>query len=285
MSRPSNSPTEPSLKRLRSVVSTSTSDSSVVDRPRRIQSVARVPNPMSAVIKAVAEAAEDVSRVKSSGNVFDRLGRGMDISGSHDKFASYGEATVEDGEYGGVNEMQNQKRSTYLRRSDHSGQYVGNMTMDDVTGLGSDSISENDGYDDVNVLGHSVRDVSQTGTSGGNKGEDSMMVEYSVAKNADDRMQLMRNKDQGQPAVASSTSQKIVNISVNVNTWKPPHYQEKREAAQVGSWKSLQAGDGGASKSSMRIMKDNSNPVTVNGNVRHMHICLCCFCFLHAFSL
>ncbi|XP_062115325.1 uncharacterized protein LOC133829613 [Humulus lupulus] len=269
MSRPSNAPTEPSLKRLRSVVSTSTTDSSVVDRPRRLQSVARVANPMSAVIKAVAEAAEDVSRVKSSGNVFDRLGRAMDVSGSHDQFASYGEATFEDGEFGAANEIQKQKQSTYLKRSDHSGQYIGNMTMlGDETGLASDSMSENEGYDDVNVLGHNIRDVSQTGTSGGNKGEESMMVEYSVAKNANDRMRSIRDKVQGQPAVASNTSQKIVNISVNVNTWKPSHYQEPRDVAQVGGWKSVQAGDVGASKSGIRIMKDHSNPVTVNGNIK-----------------
>ncbi|PON81343.1 Splicing factor-like protein [Trema orientale] len=267
MSRPSNSPTEPSLKRLRSVVSTSTTDSSVVDRPRRIQSVARVPNPMSAVIKAVAEAAEDVTRVKSSGNVFDRLGRGLDVSGPHDQFVSYGEATIEDGEYGDVNKIQSKKRSTYLQRTDHSGQYAGSMTMlEDETGLDSDSMSEDEGYDDVNVLGRSVTDVAQSGTSAGNRGEDSMMVEYSVAKNGDDRMKLMRNKDQDKPAVASNSSQKIVNISVNVNAWKPPSYQEPREVGQVGGWKSVQAGDGGALKSGVRIMKDSSNPV--NGNIK-----------------
>ncbi|KAM6570603.1 hypothetical protein CsatB_018588 [Cannabis sativa] len=269
MSRPSNAPTEPSLKRLRSVVSTSTTDSSAVDRPRRIQSVARVANPMSAVIKAVAEAAEDVSRFKPSGNVFDRLGREMDVSGSHDQFVSYGETTFEDIEFGAVNEIQKQNHSTYLERSDQSGQYIGNMTMlEDETGLASDYLSENEGYDDVNVLGRNIRDVSQTGTSGGNKDEESMMVEYSVAKNANDRMRSIRDKVQGQTSVASNTSQKIVNISVNVNTWKPSHYQEPREVAQVGGWKSAQAGDVGASISGMRIMKDNRNPVTVNGNIK-----------------
>jgi hypothetical protein len=48
---------EPSLKRLRSVVSTSAADSALVEH---YQPTSRVPNAMATVIKAVAEAAEDV---------------------------------------------------------------------------------------------------------------------------------------------------------------------------------------------------------------------------------
>lgn len=270
MSRPTTTATEPSLKRLRSVVSTSTSDSSSIDRPRRLQSIARVPNPMATVIKAVTEAAEDVTRVKSSGSVFDRLGRAMDVSGFHVQTSSFGEAIIEDGLYGDDDQLHKQKRSMYLQRSDRSGQYVGNMTMlENDTGLASDSTSENEGYDDVNVLGRSVRDVSQTGTSGENNGENAMMVEYSVAKNVDDVTRFMRNKDQGQqPAVASNTSQKIVNISVNVNTWKPPHYQDPREVSEVDGWKSVHETEGGVSKSESQIIKDHNHHVTVNGNTK-----------------
>lgn len=274
MSRPTTTATEPSLKRLRSVVSTSTSDSSSIDRPRRLQSIARVPNPMATVIKAVTEAAEDVTRVKSSGSVFDRLGRAMGVSGFQVQTSSFGEAIIEDGLYGDDDQLHKQKRSMYLQRSDHSGQYVGNMTMlENDTGLASDSTSENEGYDDVNVLGRSVRDVSQTGTSGENNGENAMMVEYSVAKNVDNVTRFMRNKDQGQqPAVASNTSQKIVNISVNVNTWKPPHYQDPREVSEVDGWKSVHETEGVVSKSESQIIKDHNHHVTVNGNVRQMHI-------------
>lgn len=76
---PSNSVLEPSRKRLRSVVSTSTGLSSEEVHPRRIQSMARLPNPMATAIKAVAEAAEDVRKIRS-GNVFDRLSRGADVT-------------------------------------------------------------------------------------------------------------------------------------------------------------------------------------------------------------
>nr|XP_023881866.1 protein gar2 [Quercus suber]POE73790.1 polyadenylate-binding protein 2 [Quercus suber] len=265
-SRPSNLAKEPRLKRLRSVVSTSTGDSSFVDHPQRIQSVARVLNPMSTVIKAVAEAAEDVIKVKPSGSVFDRLGRGMDVSETSVQHTEFREAAVEDGEYGDVNQIQQQTWPSYHQRSNYSGQYVANMTMlESETGLASDSTSDNEGYDDVNVMGRRVMDVSQTGTSAGSKGEDSMMVQYSVANNADDVVR--RNKDHDQAVAAANTSRsKIVNISVNVNTWKPPHYQEPREIVEVDNRKSLLDSDTGSGKSGVRLMTE---PAKVgNGNAK-----------------
>lgn len=269
-SRPSNSVTEPTLKRLRSVVSLSTGDSPIADRPRRIQSVARVPNPMAAVIRAVAEAAEDVTRVKSSGSVFDRLGRGMDVSENSGQLASFREASVVDDEFAEVDHTHKQTRAAYIQRSDHAGKYLGDMAMlENETGLPSDSTAENDGYDDANLMGHRITDASQTGTSGGKNGENSLMVPYNVAKNVDDVMRVKWNRDEGQPA---NTSHKIVNISLNMNTWKPPPYQEQREVVEVDGWKSGQEGDGGASKPGMRATKENSNTVTVNGNVRHFCI-------------
>lgn len=280
-SRPSNLAKEPRLKRLRSVVSTSTGDSSFVDHPQRIQSVARVLNPMSTVIKAVAEAAEDVIKVKPSGSVFDRLGRGMDVSETSVQHTEFREAAVEDGEYGDVNQIQQQTWPSYHQRSNYSGQYVGDMTMlESETGLASDSTSDNEGYDDVNVMGHRVMDVSQTGMSAGNKGEDSMMVQYSVANNADDVVR--RNKDHDQAVAAANTSRsKIVNISVNVNTWKPPHYQEPREIAEVDNRKSLLESDTGSGKSGVRPMTE---PAKVgNGNVR----CLCAYIYvlMHEYTI
>jgi hypothetical protein len=301
-SRPSNLANEPKLKRLRSVVSTSTGDSLLVDHPQRIQSIARVPNPMATVIKAVAEAAEDVIKVKSSGSVFDRLGRGMDVSETSGRHhAEFREAAVEDGEYGDNNRIQPQTWSSYHKKSDYNGQYVGNMTMlESETGLASDSTSDNEGYDDVNIMGRRVMDVSETGTSAGNKGEDSLMVQYSVAQKADDVMR--RNKDHDQAvAAANSSRSKIVNISVNVNTWKPPHYQEPREIVEADNRKSILESDAGSDKSGVRLMTE---PAKVgNGNVRvrvHkytsscMHtlfknlksnVCVCCLCLQFVFLL
>ncbi|KAM0052283.1 putative nuclear polyadenylated RNA-binding protein Nab2/ZC3H14 [Helianthus debilis subsp. tardiflorus] len=74
-SRPTGLTSEPSVKRLRSAVSTPADDSPLEDRPPKIRSLARVPKAMAVAIKAVADAAQDVVKVKPTGNVFDRLGR------------------------------------------------------------------------------------------------------------------------------------------------------------------------------------------------------------------
>ncbi|KAL9424392.1 hypothetical protein AB3S75_036305 [Citrus x aurantiifolia] len=229
--RPSNSGKEPSLKRLRSVVSTSTGESEVVERPRRIRSVATVPNPLATVIKAVAEAAEDVKRIKSGGSVFDRLGRGMDVSDMADEPPEFGEAVVEDDEYGSFSRIQEQTGSAYYDRCDYSRQHDGNMTMlENEPALAFDSMSDNEGYDDINVTGHRDTDVCQSGSSDASKG-DFMMMHYNVAKNADYEMQLTQNKDQDQP----------VAVEIEARNGKP----------------------------SLQLMKENSNLVTVgNGNAK-----------------
>jgi hypothetical protein len=243
---------EPLLKRLRSVVSTSTEDTSLVDRPRRLQSIARVPNPMATVLKAVQEAAEDVVKVKSSGSVFDRLGRDMDASLTTEQVTEFRDAAVEDDEYEELNGIQEQNHSNYPQRSKFCGHAGAMNMMEHEAGLTSDLMSDNEGYDDANVVDHRVMDVSHTGTSYGSKGEDALMSKYNLAK------------DQS----AANTSLKIVNISVNVNTWRPPHYQEPRDAA-MDNQKSVQNNEGNAGRFGAKLMKEVSKPVSVgNGNVR-----------------
>lgn len=279
--RPSNSGKGPSVKRLRSVVSTSTGDSELFERPRRIRSVATVPNPLATVIKAVAEAAEDVKRIKPAGSVFDRLGRGMDISEMADGPSEFGEAVVEDDEYGSFSRIQEQTGSTYFDRRDYSRQHDGNMTMlENEPALAFDSMSDNEGYDDINVTGHRVADVCQSGSSDASKG-DFLMMHYNVAENADYEMQLTRDKDQDQPVVVVSTSHEMVNISANVNTWKP--HQESRVPEYDGR-KSIQEIEARTGKSGLQLMKENSN--VGNGNVRYSYSCLHCkvlSCLLFSF--
>ncbi|XP_073308228.1 uncharacterized protein [Primulina huaijiensis] len=66
-------PAEPSLKRLRSVISTSTEDVSPKEHQRRTRQVAGLRADMSAAIKAVTDAVKDLSKDRPSRNVFDRL--------------------------------------------------------------------------------------------------------------------------------------------------------------------------------------------------------------------
>ncbi|XP_019443622.1 PREDICTED: uncharacterized protein LOC109347945 isoform X2 [Lupinus angustifolius] len=257
-SRPSNpgSSVEPSLKRLRSVVSASSGDSSVVEHPQRVQPTSRVPNPMATVIKAVAEAAEDVIKSKSSGCVFDRLSHGIGMNPSYDN------SQLEDND-----QNQEQNQSKYLRRTDYAGQYAASMTtMEHETGFPSDSTSDNGGFDVVDVMGRRVIGASQFSSSGGNRNDDSLMVQYSVAKNACDSMHLNQNREQEQPSAAPNASRKIVNISVNVNTWKPSQYQGPREVVEFDDRKTLESVTGGP-MSGLRLVKENTNTLKIsNGN-------------------
>ncbi|KAI9116492.1 hypothetical protein K1719_012659 [Acacia pycnantha] len=255
-SRPSNSgpSVEPSLKRLRSVVSTSSGDSSLAEHPKRLQPVPRVSNPMSTVIKAVAEAAEDVMKFKPSGSVFDRIGRGMN--------PLHGSSQLED-DY----QNQEQNQSIYLQRTDHSGQYAtSNTVLEDEDDVPSDYASDNEVYNDENVMGHRGIGALQIASSGGNTGDNLSVVQCSVAQNTDYNMHLKQNRDQELPA-APNTSHKIVNISVNLNTWKPPQYQEPREVAEIDGLKARDS-EAGARISCHQLMKDKaSTPKVSNGNV------------------
>ncbi|RDX66594.1 Polyadenylate-binding protein 2, partial [Mucuna pruriens] len=247
----SGMPAEPSLKRLRSVVSTSSGDSSLVERPQRMQLASRLANPMATVIKAVAEAAEDVIKSKPSGSVFDRLGRGMDTLDDNRQLEdSY--------------QQQEQNHIFYSQRTDYNGQYAANTTMmGHETGYPSDSNSDNEGFDDINVMDRRMSGASQIRPSVGNRGNDSLMVQYSVAKNVDDSLRLKRNREQEQHTASPNTSHKIVNISVNVNTWKPPQHQEPREVAELDGNKTFY-NERGDPRSSLRLVKENANTLKAN---------------------
>lgn len=252
-SRTSNSgiSVEPSLKRLRSVVSTSAGDT-LVERPQRMQLASRVANPMATVIKAVTEAAEDVKKSKPSGSVFDRLGRGMDTSDDNRQLeVSY--------------QHKEQNHLYYSERTGYNGQYAANM-MTHETAYRSDSNSDNEGFDDINVKDRRVPGASQISPSVRNRGNDSLMVQYSVAKNVDDTLCVKRNREQEQLAASPNASHNLVNISVNVNTWKPPQHQEPREVTELDGNKTFYNVRGDP-RSSMRLVKENANTLKVsNGN-------------------
>ncbi|KAJ4828005.1 hypothetical protein Tsubulata_006195 [Turnera subulata] len=251
--KPSGSGREPSSKRLRSVVSTSTEDT--IERPRRLQSIARVPNPIATVVKAVQEAAEDVMKVRPSGSVFDRLGRNMDASETDKQATGFRDAVVEDEEYDDFNQVHDQNRLPFLQKTDFGGQ-TGHMVMRECeTRVASDLFSDGEECDDINVMDHRVMDVPQTGTSGGNKGEDLLTVEFGGSNN------------QRQHVSAANNSRKMANVSANVSTWKLPYHVQGREATAINTRKAVLEDEAGIEKSGMRKMKENSNPTAVgNGN-------------------
>ncbi|KAI3683049.1 hypothetical protein L1987_83546 [Smallanthus sonchifolius] len=124
---------EPSNKRLRSAVSTPTHDLPLEDRLPKIRSVARVPKAMAVAIKAVADAAQDVIKVKPLVNVFDRLGHGStDTLDTIERF-------TEDGKH-------EADIPTY------SGQYVGDVSMMEHDGGVDNNDSRMLHYNAANVV-------------------------------------------------------------------------------------------------------------------------------------
>lgn len=261
----SNPKSKPTLKRLRSVVSTSTEDTSLHDEPQRIKPVSRLSSSVTTAYRAAAEAAEDAAKVRGSANVFDRLGHSL-VSGVTKQQLESKTLTVEDTEYEDTGDMTN-SHSKYNEQTEYIEDFGGNTTMlDRNTGAAYDSASDNEGYDGVNG-GHSrVMEASQTGTSYRQKDEESLMVQYSVAKNTNESPRT-RVKDQNSTPSGATTSRKIVNISVNVNTWKPPHYQAPQDTKEPKDVESVKESDVGASNSDARLINEaNKRVMPVNDN-------------------
>ncbi|KAK9169515.1 hypothetical protein Syun_001655 [Stephania yunnanensis] len=223
--RPSSSRMEPALKRLRSVVSTATEYPSHNDQYHGMRSSGRLPSAVAIAVRAAAEAAEDVSKNRSSGNVFDRLGHPTDASEMTNQSLGFQTNDVEIGEVEEYDQMAGESCNFVPRNEYGTGrQLSGKIPMADENDFKSyDYGSDNDGYDN-NVINHRGVDNSLADPSRGNKDEDTLMVQYSVAHNTDELVKRARVKDQKSPP--ANGNRKIVNISVNVNTWKPPvHYQ------------------------------------------------------------
>ncbi|CAA2953400.1 polyadenylate-binding 2 [Olea europaea subsp. europaea] len=268
-SRPSNLTAEPSLKRLRSVVSTSKGDSSLEAGPQRIRSVAGVRTAMSAAIKAVTEAAKDVSRVRSSGNVFDRLGRATDDLNTYDHVKGYREGTTENREGGAFNDVMEDIHSAYLQRNDFSRQYEGIVSsFRSERVITSDSAYSDEAYDNDKTM-----DITQPGTSHGNRGDHSLVVHYGGSDDADEIVGRPHG-NQDQPETMPNIAHKIVSSSVTTNLRKPPNYQEVRKVSEVDSQKLIEESNTVAANSGvqMQLMKENNNlTVSVNGRNVKVH--------------
>lgn len=254
-SRPSTITAEPSLKRLRSVVSTTAEDSNLEEHPQKIRSVARVPNAMATAIKAIAEAAKDVRRVRSSGNVFDRLGRPKDVSETLNQSEKFGEDPADGGEDGAYTREEGRSASAYDNTNDYSRPYANDMSLlRRDTRMVIDPASDNEDYD-------TTMDEPQTGNGVGV----SRMVQHSAANNADEIVNVPL-KSQDQFGKVSDTSHKT---SINSNTWKSPQHQGLRRTLEVDNQKSVQVNQALTSVSGGRLMKENSNSVAVaNGNAQ-----------------
>ncbi|KAL4198271.1 hypothetical protein AMTRI_Chr03g139370 [Amborella trichopoda] len=250
----STSKSEPASKRLRSVVATSSGNTLHDAPPQRTKSVTRVPLLMASAVKAAAEAAEDVSKSRSGKNVFDRLGGAKDGIDCTEQLTVFKAPTPEELGYGaeGVNFQENH----YGR--DFNGEV---STFDENNVMASDYASENDGFDEVGASERRFLDASQ---SSGNKDNDSLLVQYSIAQNKDEGRKT-KLKDQAVNGMANA-SQKIVNISVNVNTWKPSHFQSVRNVGGPEKRNSTLEADTGVTENAAQTCEEVKAVMAGNGN-------------------
>lgn len=246
------------------MVSTSTGDAFLEERPQR-RVVPEMRTAMSAAIRAVEEAVKDVSKVRSSRNVFDRLGHATDVSNSTNHLEER-RGLAEDGVVGDFSDERVDIDLAYQRQNGDNMRQEENLSLYDDTIVSSDLGYDGEDYDDADVMVQRGMDIHQPRTSGGEWVEDSL-IQYRATDGADERMRRLR-KDLHQPAAVSGTSLKNAS-SVNLST-RRPQYQEVKEVHEMDNHKKLQDIDAVAAKSQEWLMKENSNPrVTFNGNVRH----------------
>ncbi|KAL3815062.1 hypothetical protein ACJIZ3_016330 [Penstemon smallii] len=269
-SRPSSTSTEPSLKRLRSVVSTSTRDSFLGERSQRILPVAGLRTAMSAAIKAVAEAVKDVSKVRSSSNVFDRLGHSTDVSNATYHQEDYRDV-VEDGlGLDHIREIKDTRLTHHLQNNSNMRQDVNLSSFHDETVMASDLGYVGEGYDGVDVIGRGAMDISHSHTSGGIWVQDSLIIRSSEADNFDERaLRQRKDLDQSAAALAAAHNASLkISSSVDMNTRKIPRYQDVREVSAINDRKLIQDVDTMAIKTDEWLMKSNNAIVAVNGNAK-----------------
>lgn len=245
-SKPPNCSTEPSLKRLRSVVSASTQNSSDPDPARRIRSVARVVDPMATVMKAVAEAAEDAKKPKSGRSVFDRISNSTGFSETLDQHMVLGEVPPENEECRNFSKDQEPVQHQYTHSLDNNGVYVENMTNFD-TGLQPNILS------DRSRLGSSAN-VSHPSTFLANRISNPKSLQHRLV---DD---LKRVKGTQNHLTEVATKHKTATFSGNVDTGKP----EQMKVPDVGLQRYIDVSSEAITQSSTEKI---SSDTMGNGNV------------------
>ncbi|CAH8260233.1 unnamed protein product [Arabidopsis lyrata] len=257
ISRPVNSSTESSLKRLRSVVSTSTQDSSDPDPARKIRSVARVVNPMATVMKAVAEAAEDAKKPRSGRSVFDRISHSTGFSETLDQHMVHGEVSPKNEESRNFSEDQEAVQLQYTQSLDNNGVYVEKMTTYD-TGL-QPAFSSDRGR-----LGSSVN-VSHPSTFLGNRINNPNSLQHRLV---DDSKRLTGSNYQNR-LTEVDTKHKTASFSGNVDTGKTVSLEEQMKVPDVGLQRYMDEGRLVSSEANNQLSTQKILSDTIrNGNIK-----------------
>lgn len=254
-SRPPNSMAERSLKRLRSIISTSIEDVSPKEHPRRTRQVAGLRADMSAAIKAATDAVKDLSKDRPSRNVFDRLDHPTIVSN-----------TINQVEYRDIDQAvfvndSEDFLSTYNRENDGMVQQDGSTSsFDDNPVVASDFGVGYDDYDDV--MGPRVTNIS--GLSRGKLAENSLRFQYGATNNSEGRA---RRSHQDCLVDMPGESLKIAS-SANKNTFRLPQYQEAREGSKMHNLEEFIDSNALVAKSEAWMTKGNNSVVGFNGHAQ-----------------
>ncbi|KAH7438958.1 hypothetical protein KP509_04G038600 [Ceratopteris richardii] len=254
------------MKRLQSVVSADFEKSEIsslqnsVKEARQPVASRQAKRAMPAFVmamKAAAAAAEDVTKARSkvTGNIWDRLG---------DKSRDSVDVSEEDYErYGGESEEILDDRYTSHYESEHNRKKP-RLDPEDILSEGSleeDAVESDTGFDkyveetassrnmyavkgskhrkkekidddDMSYDDAQKDDDSRSRERRRQSREESVTVEYRLARNMDGVKDTHKQKGSNVASGLTSSSQKIVNISVNVNTWKSDAYDNVGSSEQ-----------------------------------------------------
>lgn len=255
---------ESSLKRLQSVVSADVENSENASvqqplkdlrRPDAIRQGKRAVPAMMMAMKAAAAAAEDATKARGrlTGNIWDRLGKKSaefidSKDEEHIRFGHEDKEAIESRFTSQREDEQDQKRrrlesdDVLSEGSIEDDAAVSGSVFDEYTGqsAGSRNVYAVRGgkyqEDERNDEGFASDDNAEEGehmrASDRRKRsrEESVTVEYRLARNTEGATkESHKQKGSSSSSGLANSSQKIVNISVNVNTWKPGAYEKVKD--------------------------------------------------------
>ncbi|XP_042469388.1 uncharacterized protein LOC122052063 [Zingiber officinale] len=250
----SSSRVEPASKRLCSVISTCTTNSLLEAKFHR-KSELRAPGTLSIALKAAAEAAEDVTRVRPVGSVFNRLGHDEKMEESVNRLPVTTGLDLEDGEYDPIDKVSEPLYLDHHYRNEYAN-FDDNMTiLEKETDVADDFVLDNnecDGVVDVSHLSQPDQD-SLLGTSSSNRDVKSMIMQpHAVAEEISNKRLLEQEHGTGPLAL---TSKKIMSTSAN-ETHKHIHYLVASDDPKVENQVAARNSEGAGSQN-VNFLKDN----------------------------
>ncbi|KAG6502006.1 hypothetical protein ZIOFF_041893 [Zingiber officinale] len=249
----SNSKAEPALKRVCSVVSAVSTDSVIEARSHR-RPESRGLGTLSIALKAAAEAAEDATKVRLAGSVFDRLGHSKQMEEDVNQLSVPTALELEDSEIAATDKV---PELLYLDRPyrNEYDDFDGNMSIvkKEISVPAECTLDNNEyGSGSVNQLGQgSFRGIPSC------KKIKSVMMQPNIVPESEEISKKSRLLDQERTTgLAVMRSKKVVDSPANV-TQKHSHYQVSRDDAKLENQVAVKKSTVGVGNQSAKFLKDN----------------------------